>query len=358
MKRQIISETQAASCYFRTSVDAPHRKALVQITEWCNLHCAHCFVSAGKYGDAMSFSDIENLLVPRLIACRVISVSLTGGEPFAHEKIVEIASLLRRSNMKVSICTNATFTTEEQMDALASLGEVHCNVSIDGFSPESHGKFRGDKDSFAKTISTIRELAKRKLLQGLLVTPNNLAEVEEYSRLCEFAIENGAAYVLMNPLSSMGRGVMSIGKLAMPNEVMRQIEASTSGFSDRIQLVRIRFPNDKKLPLASCEAGNIVYVFTHGELTVCPYLVFTAKTPQSLHKAEEFIVGNIFKDEDIADKLDAYKFGSRYKIGGNPTCEGCQIKAKCGKGCPATVIASGKRIEEVDTEVCPMVDHQ
>jgi len=126
-------------------VDAPYRKALVQITEWCNLHCAHCFVSAGKYGDAMSFSDIENLLVPRLIACRVISVSLTGGEPFAHERIVEIASLLRRNNIKVSICTNATFTTEEQMDALASLGEVRCNVSLDGFSPESHGKFRGDK---------------------------------------------------------------------------------------------------------------------------------------------------------------------------------------------------------------------
>lgn len=357
MKRQIISETKAASCYFRTSVDFPHRKALVQITEWCNLHCAHCFVSAGKYGDAMSFVDIENLLVPRLIACRVISVSLTGGEPFAHEKIVEIASLLRRNNMKVSICTNATFIKEGQMEALASLGEIYCNVSLDGFSPESHGKFRGDKDSFQKTVSTIRELAQHKLLQGLLVTPNNLAEVDEYSRLCESAVENSATYVLMNPLSSMGRGVKSVGKLAMPSEVMRQIDASTSQFSDRIQLVKIRFPNDRKLPLASCEAGNIIYVFTRGELTVCPYLVFAANTPQSLHEAEEFIVGNIFKDEDIADKLDAYKFGSRYKIGGNPTCEGCQINAQCGKGCPAAVIASGKKIEEVDTEVCPMVEH-
>ena len=122
--------------------------------------------------------------------------------------------------------------------------------------------------------------------------------------------------------------------------------------------MRIRFPNDKKLPLASCEAGNIVYVFTHGEITVCPYLVFAAKTPQSLREAEEFIVGNILKDENITDKLDAYNFGGRHKIGGNPTCEGCQINAQCGKGCPAAVIALGKKIEEVDTEVCPMVDHK
>jgi len=357
MKRQIISETKTASCYFRTSVDAPNRKALVQITEWCNLHCAHCFVSAGKFGDTMSFTDIENLLVPRLMACRVISVSLTGGEPFAHERIVDIASLLRKNNIKVSICTNGTFIKDGQMEALASLGEIHCNVSLDGFSPESHGKFRGDKDSFEKTVTTVRELAKHKLLQGLLVTPNNLAEVSEYAKLCEFAVENGATYVLMNPLSSMGRGVKSVGKLAMPNDLMREIEASTAEFSDRVQLVKIRFPNDKKLPLASCEAGNIVYVFTRGELTVCPYLVFAANTPQSLHKAEEFIVGNIFKDEDIADRLDAYKFGERYKIGGNPTCGSCQINAQCGKGCPAAVITSGKKIEEVDTEVCPMADN-
>lgn len=357
MKRQIISQAQAASCYFRTSVDVPYRKALIQITERCNLHCAHCFVSAGKYGSVMSFSDIKNLLIPRLIACRVISVSLTGGEPFTHEGIIEIISLFRRSNIKVSICTNATIITEAQMDALVLLGEIHCNVSLDGFLPESHGKFRGDVDSFAKTILTIRKLAKRKLLQGLLVTPNNLVQIDEYSRLCEFAIENGATYVLMNPLSSMGRGVKSIGKLAMTNEVMSQIEASTSRFLDKIQLVRIRFPNDKKLPLALCEAGNIVYVFARGELTICPYLVFAARTPQSLYKAEEFIIGNIFDDKNIAYKLDAYNFGSRYKIGGNSTCKKCSINAQCGKGCPAAVIASGKRIEEVDTDICPMIDH-
>lgn len=243
------------------------------------------------------------------------------------------------------------------MDALASLGGIHCNVSLDGFSPESHGKFRGDMDSFEKTVSTIRELAKYKLLQGLLVTPNNLAEVSEYSKLCEFAIENGATYVLMNPLSSIGRGVKSVDKLAMPKNLMREIEASTNKFMDRVQLVRIRFPNDKKLPLASCEAGNIVYIFTHGELTICPYLVFAANTPQSPHKAKEFIVGNIFKDEDIANKLDAYKFGDRYKIGGNPICEGCRINTQCGKGCPAAIIASGKKIEEVDAEICPIVDN-
>ena len=356
MKRLIISEGRSASCYFRSSVEAPFRKALIQITERCNLYCAHCFVSAGDYGDAMELENIRDLLIPRLKECRVVSATLTGGEPFVHSDILGIVSLLREADMKVSICTNATCIDEHQMRALVEMGQVHCNVSLDGFSPESHGKFRGDKDSFTKTIETIRALGRHRLLQGLLVTPNHLAEVEEYSKLCEFAVQNGASYVLMNPLSQMGRGVRSMNKLRVPDEIMRRIATETESFAGDVQLVRIRFPNDGKLPLASCEAGTIVYVFAHGELTVCPYLVFAAKTPRSLHQPDEFIVGNIFRDSNIAEKLDAYKLHERYHIGGNATCGGCAINAQCGKGCPAAVIASGKRIEEVDAEVCPVVN--
>jgi len=40
-RRSLISDQLAASCYFRTSVPTGQRKALVQITERCNLHCVH-----------------------------------------------------------------------------------------------------------------------------------------------------------------------------------------------------------------------------------------------------------------------------------------------------------------------------
>ena len=37
--------------------------------------------------------------------------------------------------------------------------------------------------------------------------------------------------------------------------------------------------------------STIIYTFTTGAVTVCPYLVFAARTPQSQHSPEEFIVG-------------------------------------------------------------------
>ena len=61
-------------------------------------------------------------------------------------------------------------------------------------------------------------------------------------------------------------------------------------------------------------------MFTPGEVTVCPYLIFAAKTPQSQHDPAEFIVGNILTDSYIAERLDAYNFARSYPMGANPTC--------------------------------------
>jgi MoaA/NifB/PqqE/SkfB family radical SAM enzyme len=87
MKRTLIIDTHASSCYFRTSVEGEGRKALIQITERCNLHCAHCFVSSGDWGEHMRCQDIVGKVLPRLLSARVERVTLTGGEPFAHPEV-------------------------------------------------------------------------------------------------------------------------------------------------------------------------------------------------------------------------------------------------------------------------------
>jgi MoaA/NifB/PqqE/SkfB family radical SAM enzyme len=129
-RRNLITDQLAASCYFRTSVPTGHRKALVQITERCNLHCAHCFVSAGDYGDTMRTADITGLLIPRLRQCRVSRVTLTGGEPFAHPDILEIVAAFREYGFGVGICSNATIISDAQLEAVRQIGDVHLNKGV------------------------------------------------------------------------------------------------------------------------------------------------------------------------------------------------------------------------------------
>ncbi|WP_412734337.1 radical SAM protein [Krasilnikovia sp. MM14-A1259] len=352
MKRLIV-DTHASSCYFRTSIAGEGRKALVQITERCNLHCAHCFVSSTAVGADLSLAAFTDRVLPRLLAARVERITLTGGEPFVHHDVLGFCRAVRAAGLPVGICTNATQTSDAQITALTELGGVHINVSFDGFRAGSHGKFRGDRSSFATTLATTRAFAAAGLLQGLLSTPNALTDPSEFADLCAFAVETGAQYVLMNPLSSFGRGVRSQGRMAAPDQVMRAIRAVTARFADALDVVQIRFPNDT-LPLGGCDAGKLIYVYTDGQVAVCPYLVFAARTPISRYPDSDFLVGNILHEQDIATGLDGYDFHRRYTVGANPTCAGCDLSSGCGKGCPAAVISRGGLIGDLDDEQCPV----
>jgi radical SAM protein with 4Fe4S-binding SPASM domain len=351
--RRIASAGQAASCFFRSAAGGTGRKALVQITERCNLHCAHCFVSSTRRGSDMDPADLRETVFPRLLRARVERLTLTGGEPFVHPSLLQICTDAIGAGLSVGICTNGTGVSDEVIGELQKLEKVHVNVSFDGFRAESHGRFRGNAESFSETVAAARRFGAAGLLQGFLSTPNVFASVGEYTELAAFALENDADYLLMNPLSAFGRGVQSKKRLAADVELMKEIRAAVeAAAAGRLEIVPIRFPNDHA-PLGSCIAGEIIYIFVDGAVAVCPYLVFAARTPQSRHSDSEFIIGNILKQE-IAEALDAYRFHERYQVGANETCTSCGLSKRCGKGCPAAVIAAGGIIGERDIEPCPI----
>jgi radical SAM protein with 4Fe4S-binding SPASM domain len=292
--------------------------------------------------------------IPRLVASRVANVTLTGGEPLVHPDLAEILQRLAESGLEITVCTNAVGLSDEVLHQAQELGCVAFNVSLDGITTDSHGKFRGSRQSFDSTLENCRRLGRAGLLKGVLSTPNSLAVEDEYRAVYDLADELGAEYMLLNPLSSFGRGIRTRGRLKADEQTMAgirtRIEKDVTDGSP--EPVFIRFPNDSQ-PLSSCIAGDIMYVFVNGDVTVCPYLVFATENPGAKHGRDEFIVGNLFEDTDIAAKLDGYKFHERYRVGVNPSCAGCSASSSCGKGCPAAVIAGGGTIGDVDVEVCP-----
>lgn len=351
----------AHACYFRSRAEPGRRKALLQITERCDLRCAHCFVSATRSGSDMTLDQLRGEAVGRLQAARVANVTITGGEPLVHPQLVEVLELFVEADFDVTVCTNGVSLTESHVRAMKELGRVKVNVSLDGFSIQSHGRFRGSRDSFHATVGNARQLADAGLLKGVLSTPNALVQPGEYRQLYAFARELGAEYLLMNPLSRFGRGVRAQSSLGADAETMAQIQSEIldeQGLGEDPEAVFIRFPHESRRPLTECIAGEIFYVFVNGDTTICPYLVFAARTPHSQHRPEEFIVGNLFRDADFSDRLDNDDFHERYVRGSNSTCGSCSHQSSCGNGCPAAVIGNGGRLGDLDADVCPVGDEQ
>src|SRR4051812_25984414 len=107
IENQLLTD-RAASCFFTSIPEPPFRKAVLQITERCNLHCVHCFVSAGPAGFDMPIELITSTLIPRFQECHISRVIVTGGEPFAHPDLLAIVRQLSEASIQVVICTNGT----------------------------------------------------------------------------------------------------------------------------------------------------------------------------------------------------------------------------------------------------------
>lgn len=357
--RRIAAPGVVNACYFRSGPTPGRRKALLKITDRCDLRCAHCFVSATADGNDMALECLD-ASVGRLVEARVESVTVTGGEPLVHPHMEAIIGLLVAHDLDVTVCTNAVSVTDGLVGRMVDLGRVSFNVSLDGFSAESHGAFRGDRSSFATTVENTRRLGDAGLLKGILSTPNSLAATTEFTEVFAFARANGADFVLLNPLSSFGRGIRTRRRLRADDQVMREIAEglrAERGDDDDPEQVLIRFPNDAE-PLSGCVAGDLFYVFPNGDTTVCPYLVFATENVLSRYARADFVAANLFEHADFASRLERYDFRARYRPGDNQTCRSCSLEGSCGKGCPAAVVAAGGSLGDVDAEVCPVASRE
>lgn len=196
--RRLTSPGVADACYFRSGPAEGGRKALLKITDRCDLRCSHCFVSATHEGSDMSVGAVE-AAITRLQEARASNVTLTGGEPLVHPGLLEILDLLVAAGLEVTVCTNGVALTDEVVEHVHELGHVSFNVSVDGITADSHGRFRGRRESFGSTIDNARRLGDAGLLKGVLSTPNTLASPAEYGAVYRFAESTGADYLLMNP---------------------------------------------------------------------------------------------------------------------------------------------------------------
>jgi MoaA/NifB/PqqE/SkfB family radical SAM enzyme len=131
------------------------------ITEKCNLKCGHCFLSeeAGSQVKELNLKEID--VFSKSIG-KLLSLSLTGGEPFLRKDIVEIAQCFYRNNQirNLNIPTNGILTDtvatsiKEILSTCPGLA-LNLGISLDGFA-ECHDKTRNYQGAFSSALKTFK----------------------------------------------------------------------------------------------------------------------------------------------------------------------------------------------------------
>ncbi len=124
----------------------------------CNLRCVHCFNSSGPGNREMPFLSREGVmaLLDEASAAGVRDVVFTGGEPFLHPEMADIAGdTLRR--FPATILTNGTLLTQPLVDTLAKAAggsrfSLEIRISLDAPAERENDAIRG-RGSFANALA-------------------------------------------------------------------------------------------------------------------------------------------------------------------------------------------------------------
>ena len=128
-------ERPSAWSAFRAYGNACFPMMNLMITGKCNFNCLHCFNAADNAAlmTEWSFEDICELL-DQARDCGITSFQITGGEPMAHRRFLDILREIYKRDMDVfAINTNGWYLTQEVLDEMKAIGcAPTMKISFDG----------------------------------------------------------------------------------------------------------------------------------------------------------------------------------------------------------------------------------
>jgi MoaA/NifB/PqqE/SkfB family radical SAM enzyme len=128
----------------------------LELTRKCNERCVHCYIPNHDKdrGRNMALNEAKSY-ISQAAAMNVLSLTLSGGEPFLNKNITEILYIARENDMMFSVLSNLTLVTENHIKVLKETNPSQIQVSLYSLNPETHDLITKLPGSFDKTFKTI-----------------------------------------------------------------------------------------------------------------------------------------------------------------------------------------------------------
>jgi radical SAM protein with 4Fe4S-binding SPASM domain len=199
-------------------------------THKCNLNCKHCYSNSGAINEEELTTKEALAVVDQLADAGVTALAFSGGEPLSRRDLFEVARHAADRELYVSVATNGTLLTKENVKKLKQAGVNYLDISIDGASAKTHDEFRGVQGAFDKAVAGLKNCVEADLCVCIATTAtkNNL---EEMPAIIDLAEDIGAERFTYFNFIPAGRGKAHYDQDLSPEErekLMRYLLARMS----------------------------------------------------------------------------------------------------------------------------------
>ncbi|MCQ2529227.1 MAG: radical SAM protein [Saccharofermentans sp.] len=331
------------------------------ITPRCNYRCKHCYMDAPVTGcKDMSLAECKEI-IDQMKDCGVISVEITGGEPFVRQDFWEIVDYLIFNGIKIGmIYTNGAMLTDAVLDGFENRHiKPEISVSFDGIG--WHDWLRGVDNAERMAIDALRRCKARGFATNveMCLFKSNLDSVVPSIELLR---DCGVPFVKASPVMNSDLWIKNAcGNELSEEEYFDYVVNNMNLFFDNCFGIEILFGSvidisvdkdsyylvsDKKGDCELCKNSNIcnsikqsVYISPEGRVFPCMAMsscddksIFDSLSDYSLQKlltSGKIIKYNKSKVSDFFEK--------------NQECNNCEYKYRCFGGCRANAVLQGDK---------------
>ncbi len=313
----------------------PLRYAVIEITNRCNLRCAHCASSSGlPRENELLLEEIQSLLAD-IRALGGETITLLGGEALLREDWIDIAQEIGRLGMRLILISNGLLFTRDTFATLRDLRPHLIGISIDGATRETYQAERGC-DGFETCLRVLRQLCDDGHSNVNAITTFTRRNLQQFDAFADLFANTGITWQVQIANGGGKRferdSFISRKQYAWLTERMREV------YVRRLGEVRLRhmddfgyFPLDPKLRFLhetwhGCIAGReLIGVRSNGDVLGC------------LSLADEFVEANL-RQVPLRELWGSGQFFTRLRrkeesLKGE--CAICPYAAQCRAGCSA-----------------------
>ena len=345
------------------------------LTQRCNLECAHCYMSAHAGADTrgeLSTEECRRVIDEIARVNPNVFLILTGGEPLLRRDIFDVAGYATGKGFTTVLGTNGVLLREREAKLMREHGILGASISLDSTDRVKHDAFRHLAGSWDGAVRATRVLSDAGLDFSLhmSVTDWNVGEVPAMIDLARelgakvlnffFLVRTGrgkdltdidaAAYerilTYLARVQGVGQGPpgfvrQMLGRLpAAPPPAFEDPWSTPVGKADGLLIRakcaphfrRILYELNPASPLlrnyahGSCPAGKYYCRITpSGDVTPCPYM------PVSVGNLRASAFDTLWRTAPAFEDLRDPKLGGR--------CGACEFSKVCG-GCRCRAYAT------------------
>jgi radical SAM protein with 4Fe4S-binding SPASM domain len=334
------------------------------LTQRCNLHCAHCYMSATSAADTtgeLTTAECQRVIDEIAQVNPEALLILTGGEPLIRKDIFDLASYASDQGFTVVLGTNGVMLREAEARRMRQSGIQGASISLDSVDAQRHDAFRRLPGAWDGAIRATKAL-NNEGLDFSIHTSITTWNASEMLAMIDLARDLGARVLNFFFLVQTGRGADLTDITADQYEHLLGAIAQAQGVgspdsglsSNRTEdpwsvptghsgdmvirakcaphLRRIIYERDPQSPLlqnyaqGSCPAGKYYCRITPtGDITPCPYM------PVAVGNLRQQSFAEIWQNGQALNDLRDPHLGGR--------CGSCEFSQICG-GCRCRAYAT------------------